>query len=164
MNTLFSVPSRLWAALAFCLVLAGCGGSESAIVTGTGPTGVTSDGGSASAGFAGTYVGTVTVVAKGSRIDTDTTRDAILTVRSDGTATLEIEGNIIEGAMSGNSFGFSVLIIEEEDLVECSANAILTGTISGGTATGNISGAGECELLTASTGFDVTGTASFTKS
>ncbi len=65
--------------------------------------------------------------------------------------------------MNGNKFGFSVRVIEEEDLVECVADAILTGSISGGRGTGTVSGSGQCKILTAKTGFTVSGTLSVSR-
>jgi hypothetical protein len=88
-----------------------------------------------------------------------------LLVRDNGTARLTIDGDqVIEGFMNGNKFGFSVRAVEEDGLVECSGDAILTGTISGGKGSGSISGSGKCKLLTAKSGFDITGSLSVTRS
>lgn len=145
-------------------ILSGCGGDKSSITSGGGNSGVTSDGGSSSSALAGTYKGTVTLTAKGSKVDNTSTRSATLLVRSDGTARLTIdEDQVIEGFMNGNKFGFSVRVIEEDGLVECSAEAILTGTISGGKGSGSISGSGKCKILTVKTGFDVSGKLSVTR-
>ena len=154
------IASNLVKALVFvcALILAGCGSDKSVVTSGTGDAGVASDSGSGSAAFAGTYRGTITLSAKGSEIDNTKTQDAVLVVRNDGTAQLTIDDQApIEGFMNGNKFGFSVRVIEEEDLVECDADAILTGSISGGRGTGNVSGSGECKIFTAKTGFDVSG-------
>ena len=140
------------------LLLTSCGGDKSSVTSGNGSSGVTSDGGSSSSKYEGTYKGSITIAAKGSKVDTSSTEPAVLLVRSDGTARLTIDGdNVVEGFMNGNKFGFSVRVIEEEDLVKCSADAILTGSISGGTASGTVSGSGKCKLVSAKSGFDVTG-------
>ena len=145
------------AIVCICLFLVSCGGDESSITSGGGGSGVTSDGGSSSAKFAGTYTGTVTISAKGSEVDNTKTRDAVLVIRSNGTATLTIDGETIQGTINGDRFGFSVKVIEEDGLVECDADAVLNGRISSGRGTGMIVGSGKCEVLTAKTGFDVTG-------
>ena len=146
------------------LGLGGCGGDRSEVTSGTGDSGVSSDGGAGSSIYAGTYNGTITLSAKGSEVDSTQTSDARLVVRDDGTAQLTIDDQEpIEGFMNGNKFGFSVRVIEEEDLVECKADAILTGSISGGRGNGTVSGSGECKLLTAKTGFTVSGTLSVSR-
>lgn len=144
-------------------LIAGCG-SKSEIISGTGDSGVESDGGALSAAFAGTYTGTILLNAKGSRIDSSDTSSAVLVVRTDGTAQLTIDGdNVIEGFMNGRSFGFSVVVIENEGGVKCDANALLTGSINGAKATGTVNGSGDCSVLTATTGFEVTGSMNLTR-
>ena len=146
------------------LILGGCGGDRSEVTSGTGDSGVSSDGGAGSSAFAGTYNGTITLSAEGSEVDNTKTSKAVLVVRDDGTAQLTIDDEApIEGFMNGNKFGFSVRIIEEEDFVECEADAILTGSISGGRGTGTVNGSGECKLFTAKTGFTVSGTLSVSR-
>ena len=140
------------------LLVAGCGSDTSVVTSGFGSSGVTSDGGSGSAKFAGTYTGTLMLEAKGSEVDESDTEEVTMVVRTDGTATITIEGQEIEGFMNGNAFGFSVRVVENDGLVRCNADAILTGTISGGRGTGTITGDGECKVITAKTGFTVTGT------
>ena len=146
------------------LLLGGCG-DRSAIISGTGDSGVTSDGGAQSAAFAGTYSGTITLNAKGDDIDESDTSSAVLLVRDDGTAQLTIDGdNVIEGFMNGRNFGFSVTVIEEDGPVECSAQAIITGMINGNNANGNVSGNGDCDVLIAvSSSFTVTGSMNLTR-
>ena len=153
------------AILGTLVFLSGCGGDSSSITSGGGNSGVTSDAGSSSATYAGTYEGTITLTASGSKIDSTETRSATLLVRDNGTARLTIDGDqVIEGFMNGNKFGFSVRAVEEDGLVKCSGDAILTGTISGGKGSGSISGSGKCKLLTAKSGFDITGSLSVTRS
>ena len=151
-------------ALVLALLLGGCG-DRSAIISGTGDSGVTSDGGAQSAAFAGTYSGTITLNAKGDDIDETDTSSAVLVVRDDGTAQLTIDGNnVIEGFMNGRNFGFSITVIEEDGPIECDAMAIITGMISGANATGNVSGNGDCDVLIAvGSSFTVTGSMSLTR-
>ena len=144
--------------VAVFVLLASCGGDKSSVSSGNGSSGVTSDGGASSSKFAGTYNGTITINAKGSEVDNSNTEPAVLLVRSNGTARLTIDGDdVIEGFMNGNKFGFSVRVVEEDGLIKCSADAILTGSISGSKANGTISGSGKCKVVSAKTGFDVTG-------
>lgn len=155
---------RLRLAVLFVSVfLVACGDDKSTITSGGGGSGVGSDGGSGSAQFAGTYTGTATISAKGSEVDNTKTHDAVLVINSDGTARLTIDGQTIDGTISGNQFGFSVKVIEEDGLIECDADAVLTGTINGSQGTGMIVGSGECEILTAKSGFDVSGSLNVSK-
>ena len=140
------------------VLLTSCGGDKSSVSSGNGASGVTSDGGASSSKYAGTYNGSITIKAKGSKVDKSNTESAVLLARSDGTARLTIDGdNVVDGFMNGNKFGFSVRVVEEDGFVKCSADAILTGSISGGTASGSISGSGKCKVVSAKSGFDVTG-------
>jgi hypothetical protein len=144
--------------MALFVLLASCGGDKSSVSSGKGASGVSSDGGSSSSKYAGSYSGSITITAKGSKIDNSSTKPAVLLVRSDGTARLTIDGdNDVDGFMNGNKFGFSVRVVEEKDLIKCSADAILTGSISEGRASGSISGSGKCKVVSVKTGFDVTG-------
>ena len=161
MNKLKSI--KLISILFATFFLAACGGDKSAVVSGSGSTGVMSDGGSGSSAFAGTYVGTITVRARGDDINEESTDAATLLIRTNGTARLTIDSESIEGEISGNAFGFSVRIIEEDGLLECSADAVLTGTIAGSVASGMLFGSGDCSVVGVKTGFDVDGTFSATK-
>ncbi len=146
------------------LILAACGGDKSEVTTGGGGSGVVSDGGNPSARFAGSYVGKITTNLSGDSIDDQSdTEDFIIIVRSNGTASLTIDGETVEGEVNGNQFGFSLRIIEERGLIECEGNAIVSGTISGNSLSGTTDGSGECELVAASTGLRITGSLNGTK-
>lgn len=146
------------------LMLVGCSEDESSITSGSGTSDVTSDGGSASTKFASTYSGTLTVTFSGESIDNTTrTESASLLLRSDGTAKLTIDDEMVEGVMDGSTFGFSVRIVEKDGIIDCSADAVMTGSIAGSVGSGTISGRGECETLTAKTGVDMTGSMSVSK-
>ena len=163
------MPFKFYSFIRICFlaailaVMAGCS-DKSEITSGTGGSGVSSDGGADSAQFAGTYKGTVEVEITGGSIDDSTSIDEFtLVIRSDGTASLTIGGETIEGVIDGDTFGFSIRIVEEEDLVSCDGNARLVGRVSGSSVSGSISGSGECDLLTAKTGVDLSGTLSGSK-
>ncbi len=161
-----SIRTKLFKVILVAMVisLSGCTDDESSITSGGGGSGVASDGGSTSAKFAGTYTGTATLSISGSSIgDSSSTRDVTLLVRSNGTAQLTIDGDTIEGFVNGNTFGFSIQIVEKDGFVDCRATAILTGTIIGKVGSGTISGSGSCEVLTAKTGFSATGSLSVSK-
>jgi hypothetical protein len=147
------------------LFLTACGGDKSSVTSGTGDSGVSSDNGASSARYAGTYKGNITLAAKGSKVDNTSEKPAVLLVRSDGTARLTIDDkDVVEGSMNGNKFGFSVRVVEEDGLVKCNANAMLTGSISGSKGSGTISGSGKCKVVAAKTSFNVTGTLTVVKS
>ena len=154
---------RICFVAALLAFVSGCS-DKSEITSGTGGSGVTSDGGADSSQFAGTYKGTVEVEISGGSIDDSTSIDEFtLVIRSDGTASLTIGGETIDGVIDGDTFGFSIRIVEEEDLVSCKGDARLVGRVSGSSVTGSISGSGECDLLTASTGVDLAGSLSGSK-
>ena len=148
----------------FSLLLVSCGGDKSSITTGSGASGVTSDGGSGSASFAGTYTGTISVTIKGDEISEVLDDPFTVIVRSDGTASLTISGETIEGVIDGNRIGFSIRYDAERDLLECSVEAIITATITGSSISGVVSGGGSCKLIAIKTGVSLTGTLSGSKS
>ncbi|MBX2868938.1 MAG: hypothetical protein KTR18_09695 [Acidiferrobacterales bacterium] len=156
--------AKLVLTILISFVLTACGGDKSEVTTGGGGSGVVSDGGNPSAQFAGSYVGKITTNLSGDSIDDQSdTEDLIIIVRSNGTASLTIDGETVEGEVNGNQFGFSIRIVEERGLIECAGNAIVSGTISGNTLTGTTDGSGECELVAASTGLRITGSLNATK-
>jgi hypothetical protein len=144
-------------AAALVCSVAACSDEKSEITSGGGSV-IASDGGASSAKFAGTYKGMITTLLKGSAIDDRTSTDEIvIVVRTNGTASLTIDGETVEGNVNDNRLGFSIRIIEEDGLVKCDGNATVTGTISGNVASGNVIGSGGCDALAASTGLDITG-------
>ena len=155
---------RLIAGLAFVLLIAGCGGDRSEVNTGGGSSGVNSDGGSLSARFAGSYLGMITTNLTSDSFDDQTdVDDLLIVVRTDGTATLSIDGEEVEGVINDNQLGFSIQIIEERDLLECEGTAIITATINGSSLSGDTQGSGGCDLGLVSSGLRITGTLSATK-
>ena len=154
-------------AVLFCVVLlVSCSGEKSEVTTGSGSTGITSDGGSGSSSFAGTYTGTITTTISGDEISDETNSDPfVLVVKTDGTATLTISGESIEGVVdSSGNVGFSIVFVEEKDLLECSADAIVIAKISGSSVTGTASGSGECKVIALKTGISLIGSLSGSKS
>lgn len=150
--------------LTLVVLIAGCGGDRSEVNTGGGSSGVESDGGSLSARFAGSYLGTITTNLTSDSFDDQTdVDDLLIVVRNDGTATLSIDGENVDGVINDNRLGFSIQIIEERDLLECEGNAIVTAVIDGINLTGDTQGSGSCDLALASSGLRITGTLSATR-
>jgi len=144
-------------AVVTALVLSACSDDKSEISSGGGSA-VASDGGATSAKFAGTYRGTITTLLKGDSIgDRTSTDDIVIVVRGNGTASLTVDGQTVEGTVNGNQLGFSIRVIEQDGLLKCEGDAVVSGTISNNVATGNITGSGKCELFPASTGLDISG-------
>jgi len=149
--------ARYLMVILFAGALASCS-DDTDVSSGGGSTGVGTDGGNPSAQFSGTYVGEITTTIRGDEIDDDTNVDRIeIVIRDNGTALVTIEGESVEGTVNNSRVGFSVRIKRELGLIDCESTSTITGTIDGNRITGPVSGTGECELLTGSTGFDLTG-------
>lgn len=78
-------------------------------------------------------------------------------IRSNGTASLTIEGNAVEGMVNGNRFGFSIRIKKQQDLLECEGDAVISGILEGNALSVKVTGPEDCELIAADTSFDVGG-------
>lgn len=142
---------------ALTLGLGGCS-DDKEITTGGGDTGIGTDGGATSAQFAGTYQGTVTILLQGDSIDDETdTEDVTIVVRNDGTASMTISGETVEGTVNGDRIGFSVRREQRDGLLECNADAVVSGTIQSSSIVGSISGSGTCELVVGKTGITLSG-------
>ena len=152
-----------WLVLGITVVaLSACGGGDEGVSSGGGNT-IPSDGGANSAQFAGTYKGLITTLLRGDSIDDQTsTDDLTIVIRTDGTASITIDGETVNGTVNGNQVGFSIRIVENEGLIECDGVANVTGSVNGNVITGSVDGSGECELFPASTGLTISG--SFTAS
>ncbi len=149
---------RIIFSLFVCLFLVACGSDKSEVTSGGGSSGVVSDGGSSSAKFAGTYQGEITTNLTSDSIDDQSSTDALtIVIRTDGTASLTIDGKTVDGSVSGDQFGFSIRIVEERDLLECKGDAVVRGVIASGSLNGDVTGSGSCKLIAASTGIGISG-------
>lgn len=154
---------RLISAIVLAGALASCS-DDAEVSSGGGVTGVGNDGGNPSAQFAGTYVGEITTTFRGDEFDDDTETDRIeIQIRNNGTALVTIEGESVEGTVDGRRVGFSIRYSRDIGLIDCDSDAILTGDIGTNRITGPVSGSGECDLLTGSSGFDISGSFTATK-
>ena len=139
--------------------VAGCTQDKSEVSSGGGASIVTSDGGTQSSVNAGVYAGTLSILFRGDAITSrSVTKNATLIISNDGSGTLSLDGDVVSGAINGDSFGFSVRFVEVKDLVECQADALIAGSINGNIATGNVSGSGQCGILSVDESVTVSGT------
>ncbi|MGI9317849.1 MAG: hypothetical protein ACR2QW_10980 [bacterium] len=147
----------LFAIFLVCMI-AGCSDDKSEVSSGGGGSGVESDGGASSAQFAGTYTGEVTILLSGGTLDGESsTENATVVIRTNGTASLTIEGTTVEGSVDGNRVGFSIRISRTQDLLECQGDAVISGILEGRLLSGTVTGSGECELIAADTNFGISG-------
>ena len=151
-------------AVAACtLAIIGCS-EESSVSTGAGGAPTGSDGGAASAAFAGTYVGTGTVKFSGGSVpDVTKSRAITLVIRTDGTITLTIGDDSVSGEINGSSFSSVVHIVESGKGITCEGDIVYSGSVNGSVASGTVNGSGECKAIGIKTGVDVSGSFSATK-
>ena len=147
--------------LSATLALAACDDGGTDISGGGGGSG---DGGSESAKHAGTYQGVVNTKAESKDFGSVTDKsDMTLVIHKDGTVTLTIEGESVQGSISGSKFNIPFKIDWSDDGVTCKGNLVAGGTVSGNTVSGPVSGSGHCNSIGVSTSVKVTGTLSGTK-
>ena len=127
--------------------LVGCASEDSKVTSGGGSDFV-SDSGTNSARHAGVYSGTLVLTFASDIIRTrNRSLDATLAVGSDGVARLIIDENATTGSINNDQFGFRVRVSDTEDLIECSGDALINGSISGNIAQAVVTGSGECQFL-----------------
>lgn len=154
---------KLLTVVVYALLIIGCS-EESSVSAGAGGTPTGSDGGSSSASFAGTYVGSGTVRFSGGSIpDTTKSRAITLVIRTDGTITLTIGDDSVSGEINGSSFSSVVHIVESDNGITCEGDVAYSGSVNGTVASGTINGGGECRVIGISTGVDVSGSFSANK-
>lgn len=145
-------------AIVLACLIAGCSEDKSEVSSGGGTSGVESDGGAGSAQFAGTYEGEIVTRLNGGTLDGESSTDsATVVIRTNGTASLTVEGRTVEGTVNGNRVGFSIRITQTQDLLECQGDAIISGILEGDVLTGTVTGSGKCELVATDTNFGITG-------
>ena len=156
--------SKLRSALiTFTLIFSLAGCSEEDGISSSGGGSSVSDGGAESAQYAGTYRGTTDVAYKGDGVDGTDTLDTTIVIHDNGTVTMTIDGESVNGVINGNQLEIAFTITESEDGITCEANAVVMATVSGTSLSGPVSGDAECKLLLLERTADLTGTLSASK-
>ncbi len=122
-----------------------------------------SDGGAESAQYAGTYQGTMQVEYKGDDIDGDDTLDTTIVISNDGTVSMTIDGETVNGVINGDTLEIAFTVTESEDGITCTGSAVVQATVSGASLSGPVTGDAECSLLLIKKDADLTGTLNATK-
>jgi hypothetical protein len=136
--------------------LAGC--SEEDGISSSGGGSSVSDGGAKSAQYAGTYKGAMEVEYKGDDVDGDDTLDTTIVIHDNGTVTMTIDGESVNGVINGNMLEVAFTVTKSEDGITCVGNAVVRATVSGTSLSGPVSGDAECKLLLIEKNADLTGT------
>jgi len=125
--------------------LSGC--SSDSGVSSSGGGGLTSDGGAESAQYAGTYKGSTDVTYTGEGIDSDDSFPTTVVINSNGTTSLTIEGESVDGVINGNKLEFPFRLTKSENGIECVADITIKASVEGNTISGPATGDAECKLL-----------------
>ena len=150
----------------FLLGLSACSDDESISSSSAGTA--AGDGGAESAQYAGTYDGTMNVTYTGEDLTGDDFRGedafpATVVINTNGTVTLKMEGESINGTINGNSMEVAMKITKKEDGITCEGDALVKATVSGNRLQGPVSGDAECKLGLIKRDAELTGTISATK-
>lgn len=148
-------------ALLLIIGLSGC--SDDTGVSSTGSGALTSDGGASSAQYAGTYKGSTDVQYTGDGIDSDDSFPTTVVIKTDGTTSLTIEGETVEGVINDNKIEFPFRLTKTENGIECAADIVIKATVDGNKITGPASGSAKCELLLVKRTATMSGSINLTK-
>lgn len=143
------------------LMLAGC--SDDSSVSSSGGGTLASDGGATSAQYAGTYRGNTSVRYVGDGIDDTDSFPTTVVVKDDGTASVTIEGETVNGVMNGNKLEVPIKLTKEEDGITCEGTMLIKATVDGANMSGPVTGDAECRLLLIKRTATLTGTLSAKK-
>jgi len=156
--------SKLRSTLFACTLLLGLTAcSEDDGISSSGGGSAVSDGGAESAQYAGTYKGTMQVEYNGDGVDGDDTLNTTIVIHNNGTVTMTIDGETVNGVIDGNQLEIAFTVIESEDGITCTGNALVRATVSGASLSGPITGDAECKLLLLEKNADLSGTLNATK-
>lgn len=156
--------SKLRTTLFACTLVLGLSAcSEDDGISSSGGGSSVSDGGAESAQYAGTYKGAMEVEYKGDGVDGDDTLDTTIVIHDNGTVTMTIDGESVNGVINGDTLEVAFTVTESEDGVTCEGNALVTATVSGTTLSGPVVGDAECKLLLIKRNADLTGTLTASK-
>ena len=155
---------KLRSALVVCTLLFGLTAcSEDDGISSSGGGTLKSDGGSGSAQFAGTYVGSMKVEYKGDGVDGDDTLATTIVIHNNGTVTMAIDGESVNGVINGSKIEIIFTVTESEDGITCKGTARVVATVSGSSISGPVAGDAKCKLLLLERNADLTGTLTATK-
>ena len=155
---------KLRSALVVCTLLFGLTAcSEDDGISSSGGGSLKSDGGSGSAQFAGTYVGSMKVEYKGDGVDGDDTLATTIVIHNNGTVTMAIDGESVNGVINGSKIEIIFTVTESEDGITCKGTARVIATVSGSSISGPVAGDAKCKLLLLERNADLTGTLTATK-
>ena len=158
------MKQKLRSALVVCTLLFGLTAcSEDDGISSSGGGSTTSDGGSGSAQFAGTYVGNIKVEYKGDGVDGDETLPTTIVINDNGTVTMSIDGESVNGVINGNKIEIVFTVTESENGITCKGTARVVATVSGSSISGPVAGDAKCKLLLLERNADLTGTLTATK-
>lgn len=150
--------------LLVCLLtlgLAACS-DESSISSSSGGTSA-GDGGAQSAQYAGTYKGSMAVEYHGDGVDGTDTLPATVIIHNNGTVTLEMEGESVNGTINANQLEIAFDITKNQDGIKCDGTALVQATVSGTSLNGPVKGNAECSLTLIKRTASLTGTLSAQK-
>lgn len=136
------------------VMITACGGGGSS----GGAGGAVSDGGNNP--FAGSYTGTATVTlsAPGVKPVTNTMPISIV-ISADGTIVVEDDGKVYgTGKLDGNSFAMTNAAQYSSDGITCTGPQSFSGTVSGTSITGRITGTANCTGPNGSVSISMNGT------
>ncbi len=146
----FSISLFLIFAVAAC--------SDDSSISSSGAGSLASDGGASSAQYAGTYTGTTYVRYQGDGIDDEDNFPTTVVVNDNGTVSVTIEGETVDGTINSNKLEVGIKLTREEDGVTCTGTMLIKATIDGTSMSGPVDGDAECKLFLISRSATMTGT------
>lgn len=105
----------------------------------------------------GTYRGQLTATLSGEGVVPVTDSTELVIEISGSRVTASAEGRSYKGDLSGDSFSVEIPIDEESRGIVCQGAPVLEGKVEDGTASGTVSGKGECFSETANVPVSVNG-------
>lgn len=151
----------LFVALTLSFGLAAC--DEDTSISSSDGGSLTGDGGVRSAQYAGTYRGSTHIEYSGDDVNGDDDLPSSLTINTDGTVSLTIEGETVDGVINGNQIELRIKIKRTEDGIKCTGDASITATVQGTSLSGPVAGDAECKLLTFERNADLSGSITASK-
>ncbi len=157
------IPSlrKLFFAIVLVSSLAACE-DEKAISSSSGGSS-TGDSGTGSSQYAGQYQGVLNVQYSGDDISGSDSFPTTVTVNTNGTVSLTIDGETVGGVINGNQIEVKLRLTQTENGVECKGDVTITATVQGNSLSGPASGSATCKLITLSRNATLSGSLSASK-